>query len=106
MRELAFFSMRVKLSFFVLIDKGSSLGQDIKLDDTRVKPSSLRVSLSKTLRKLSDKGFVILYPKSDVSNPSVSYYLVSDGDQWCDSVSSARVDPALNGYLEKSGEDK
>ena len=33
-------------------------------------------------------------------------YLVWDGGQWRDSVSSARVDPALNGFLEKSGEGK
>ena len=31
---------------------------------------------------------------------------VWDGGQWRDSVSLARVDPALNGYLEKYGEDK
>jgi len=36
----------------------------------------------------------------------VTSYLVCDGAQWHDSVSSARVDPALNGYLEKSREGK
>ena len=40
------------------------------------------------------------------SNLSVSNYLVWDGGHWRDSVSSARVDPTLNGYLDKSGEDK
>ena len=40
------------------------------------------------------------------SNPSVPNYLVWGTGQWCDSVSSARVDPALNGYLETSGEGK
>ena len=40
------------------------------------------------------------------SNPSVPNSSVWDGGQWCDSVSLARVDPALNGYLEKSGEGK
>jgi len=36
----------------------------------------------------------------------VTSYLVWDRGLWRDSVSSARVDPALNGYLEKSGEGK
>ena len=40
------------------------------------------------------------------SNPGVPNSSVWDGGQWRDSVSLARVDPALNGYLEKSGEDK
>ena len=40
------------------------------------------------------------------SNPSVPNCLVWDGSQWRDSVSLARVDPPLNGYLEKSGEGK
>ena len=40
------------------------------------------------------------------SIPVMTSYLVWDGGQWRDSVSSARVDPALNGYLEKSGEGK
>ena len=40
------------------------------------------------------------------SNPSVPNYLISDGGEWRDSVSSTRVDPALNGNLEKSGEGK
>jgi len=39
-------------------------------------------------------------------NPSVTNYLVWDGGQSRDSVSSARVNPALNGYLELSGEGK
>ena len=40
------------------------------------------------------------------SNPGVPNSSVWDGGQWRDSVSLARVDPALNGYLEKSGEGK
>ena len=40
------------------------------------------------------------------SNPGVPNCSVWDGSQWRDSVSLARVDPALNGYLEKSGEGK
>ena len=40
------------------------------------------------------------------SNTNVPNYLFWDGDQLRDSVGSARVDPALNGYLEKSGEGK
>ena len=40
------------------------------------------------------------------SIPVVTSYLVWDGGQWRDSLSSARVDPALNGYLEKSREGK
>ena len=40
------------------------------------------------------------------SNPSVPNSSVWDGGQWRDSVSLARVDPAINGYLEKSGEGK
>ena len=36
----------------------------------------------------------------------VTGHFVWDGGQWRDSVSSARVDPALNGYLEKPGEGK
>ena len=39
-------------------------------------------------------------------NPSVANCSVWDGGQWRDSVSLAKVDPALNGYLEKSGEGK
>ena len=39
--------------------------------------------------------------KANTTNSSVW-----DGGQWRDSVSLARVDPALNGYLEKSGEGK
>ena len=38
--------------------------------------------------------------------PGVPNYFVRDGGQWYDSVSSVRVDPALNGYQEKSGESK
>ena len=44
--------------------------------------------------------------EGESSNPSVLSYLVLSGDQWRDSVSSAKVDPALNGYPEKSGEGK
>ena len=40
------------------------------------------------------------------SNPSVPSYLVWHGSRWRDSVSLARVDPALNGYLEKSRKGK
>ena len=36
------------------------------------------------------------------SSPDVTDYLVWNKDQWCDSVSSARVNPSLNAYLEKS----
>ena len=39
-------------------------------------------------------------------NPSVPNYLDWDGGQWRESVNLARVDPALNGYLEESGEGK
>jgi len=38
--------------------------------------------------------------------PDVAGYLVWDGGQLRDSVSSARVNPAPNGYLGKSGEGK
>ena len=48
----------------------------------------------------------ILCPRGTGSIPAVTSSLVWDGSQWRDSVSSARVDPALNGYLEKSGEGK
>ena len=48
----------------------------------------------------------ILCPRGTGSIPVVTSYLVWDGGQWRDSVSSAKVDPALNGYLEKSGEGK
>ena len=51
-------------------------------------------------------GVGILCPRGTGSIPVVTSYLVWDGGQWRDSVSSARVDPALNGYLEKSGESK
>ena len=40
------------------------------------------------------------------SNPSLPNYLVWDGGQWGDSVILARANPALNEYLEKSGEGK
>ena len=40
------------------------------------------------------------------SNPSVANCSVWDGGQWRDSVSLARVDPALNVYQEKSGDGK
>ena len=48
----------------------------------------------------------ILCPRGTGSIPVVASYLVWDGGQWLDSVSSARVDPALNGYLKRSGEGK
>ena len=51
-------------------------------------------------------GVGIPCPRDTGSIPVVTSYLVWDGGQWCDSVSSARVDPALNGYLEKSEESK
>ena len=51
-------------------------------------------------------AYEILCPRGTGLIPVVTSYLVWDGGQWCDSVSSARVDPALNGYLEKSGEGK
>ena len=51
-------------------------------------------------------GMGILFPRGTGSIPVGTSYLVWDGGQLCDSVSSARVDPALNGYLEKSGEGK
>ena len=38
------------------------------------------------------------------SSPGVASYLDWNEGRWCDSVSSTRVNPALNGYLEKSGE--
>ena len=44
------------------------------------------------------------WPEGWGSNPIVFNYSVWDGGQWRDYVSSAIVDPALNGYLEKSGE--
>ena len=40
------------------------------------------------------------------SIPGVASYLVWDGGQWLDSVSSVRVDLVLNGYLEKPAEGK
>ena len=40
------------------------------------------------------------------SIPVMISYLVWDGGQWRDSISSARVNPALNGYQEKSGDGK
>ena len=42
-------------------------------------------------------------PEDRGLSPGVADYLVWDGGQWFDCVSSARVGPALNGYLEKSG---
>ena len=45
---------------------------------------------------LEDKG----------SSPGVAGYLVCNGAQWRGSVSLARVNPAINRYLEKSGEGK
>jgi len=40
------------------------------------------------------------------SNPGVPNHLVWDWGRFGDSVSLVRVDPALNGYFEKSGEVK
>ena len=40
------------------------------------------------------------------SSLGVAGYLVWDGSECCYAVSSARIHPALNGYLEKSGEGK
>ena len=37
------------------------------------------------------------------TSTGVAGYLVWNRGQWCDSVTSARVHPALNGYLGKSG---
>ena len=51
-------------------------------------------------------GVENMCPRGTGSIPVVTSHLVWDGGQWCDSVSSARVDPALSGYLEKSGEGK
>ena len=51
-------------------------------------------------------GVEILSPRGMGSIPVVISYLVRDGGQWRDSVSSARVDPALNGYRVKSVEGK
>ena len=51
-------------------------------------------------------GVGILCPRGTGSIPVVTSYLAWDEGQWRDSVSSSRVDPALNGYLEKSGEGK
>ena len=51
-------------------------------------------------------GVGILCPRGMGSIPVVTSYLVWDGGQWHYPVSSARVDPAVNGYLEESGEDK
>ena len=48
----------------------------------------------------------ILFPDGRGLIPAVVSYLHWDGDKWCDSLSSARVDLALNGYLDKSGEGK
>jgi len=51
-------------------------------------------------------GVGILYPRGTGSIPVVTSCLVWEGGQWRDSINSARVDPALNGNLEKSGEGK
>ena len=51
-------------------------------------------------------GFESFVCKDAGSNPGVPNRSVWDGSQWRDSVSLARVYPALNGYLEKSGEGK
>ena len=51
-------------------------------------------------------GLGIICSRGSGSIPGVVSYWVWDGGQWCDSVRSARVVPALNGYLEKFGEGK
>ena len=51
-------------------------------------------------------GVEFLCPRGTGSILVVTSYLVWDGGQWRDSVSSARVVPPLNAYLEKSGEGK
>ena len=51
-------------------------------------------------------GLRILCPRGKGSVPGIASYLVLDGGKWSDSISSARVDPTLNGQLEKSREDK
>ena len=48
----------------------------------------------------------ILCQRGTGSIPVVVIYLVWDGGQRRDSVTSARVNPALHGYLEKFGEGK
>ena len=50
--------------------------------------------------------FRILCPRRRRFESQFNQLFGLDEGQWCDSVSSARVNPALNGYLEKSGEGK
>ena len=59
-------------------------------------------SMAKWIGALDLGSFV---REDEGSNPSVPYYLVWDGGQWNDSKLS-RVDPALNGYMEKSWKGK
>ena len=51
-------------------------------------------------------GFGILCLRGRGLESQCAQFFSWDGGQWRDSVSLARVDPALNGYLEKSGEGK
>ena len=62
----------------------------------QIKMRSSRVVSAPNLRFRGD-------PEVRGSSPGVAAYLVWNGGQECDSVSSARVNPALNGYLEDSG---
>ena len=59
--------------------------------------------LAEWVDALDSRSFVL---ECEGSTASVPNYLIWDGGHWRDSVSSASVDPALNGYLEKSGEGK
>jgi hypothetical protein len=60
-------------------------------------------TFSAVLAKWTCAGLRILCPRGTGSIPGVASYLVWDAGQWCDSVSLARVDPALNEYLENLG---
>ena len=51
-----------------------------------------------------DLKFLVLEDKGSSLGVN-GYYFWNEG-QWRESVSSARFDSALNGYLEKSGEGK
>ena len=68
-----------------------------------VEISSLFRALHLSGSKLELKSFVSV---DRVASPSIAGYLVCMGGQWCHSVRSARFEPALNGYLEESREDK
>ena len=48
-------------------------------------------------------GLKILCARGTGLIPGIASYLVWYWGKWCEHVSSARNDPALNGYLEKSG---